>query len=194
MSIGSPERPATPAVSTLLSTVPNAVRAASAPSVGAGATAAVCRRHRGRDRGRGRCRSWLPPFWRVSSACEQPHELAPSQHRDMCVLDPHQRGAGAARNDEFWGNLRPRALARARLASASAWLSAMMSSRARPRSVSAPIAALFVAPMALGAAGRKRVAGHLVATLKGALGLVVQRLADIPDRVDEVQAVRERCR
>ena len=45
--------------------------------------------------------------------------------------------------------------------------------------------------MALGAACRKRVAGHEVAILKGALGLVVQRRADVLDRVDEVQAVGE---
>ena len=50
---------------------------------------------------------------------------------------------------------------------------------------------LIIAPVALGAAGRERVAGHEVAILKGALGLIVQRRADVLDRIDEVQAVRE---
>ena len=42
--------------------------------------------------------------------------------------------------------------------------------------------------MAHGAAGRKRVAGHDVAVMQSLLGLIVQRLADVLDRVDQVQA------
>ena len=63
---------------------------------------------------------------------------------------------------------------------------------AEAEALSAAIAVAFIiAPVALGAAGRERVAGHEVAVLKGALGLIVQRRADVLDRVDEVQAVGE---
>ena len=43
-------------------------------------------------------------------------------------------------------------------------------------------------PVAHGAAGRKRVAGHEVAGVQGLFGLIVQRLANVLDRVDQVQA------
>ena len=33
---------------------------------------------------------------------KRPHELAPSGHRGARVFGPHQRDAGATRNDEFW--------------------------------------------------------------------------------------------
>ena len=42
--------------------------------------------------------------------------------------------------------------------------------------------------MAYGAAGRKRVAGHEVAALQRAFRLIVQRRANVLDRIDEVQA------
>ena len=45
--------------------------------------------------------------------------------------------------------------------------------------------------MPLGAASRERVAGHLVAVLQRALGLIMQRRANILDRLDEVQPVGE---
>ena len=44
----------------------------------------------------------------------------------------------------------------------------------------------LVVPMAFGAAGRERVAGHDVAIVQRLLGLIVQRLADVLDRIDEI--------
>ena len=46
----------------------------------------------------------------------------------------------------------------------------------------------LVMPVAHGAAGRKRVAGHNVAGVQGLLGLIAQRRAEVLDRVEEVQA------
>ena len=47
---------------------------------------------------------------------------------------------------------------------------------------------VLVMPVAHGAAGRERVAGHDVAGVQRLLGLIVQRRADVLDRVDQVQA------
>ena len=70
--------------------------------------------------------------------------------------------------------------------------SATTSSRVRPRLMQRGDCRVLVAPMALGAARRERVAGHDVAILQRAFRLIVQRGANVLDRVDEVQPVSER--
>ena len=50
---------------------------------------------------------------------------------------------------------------------------------------------VLVVPVAYGAPFRERIAGHGVAGMQGLFGLIVQRLANILDRIDEVQAVRQ---
>ena len=49
----------------------------------------------------------------------------------------------------------------------------------------------IITPMALGAAGRKRISRYKVAILKRALRLIVERGANVLDRVDEDQPIDE---
>ena len=85
------------------------------------------------------------------------------------------------------GTLRPRAFARISTCLGERSVSTITSSRVSPRLESVDRSRL-VAPVAHGAAGRERVARHDVAGVQGLLGLIVQRLADVLDRVDQVQA------
>ena len=117
-----------------------------------------------------------------------PHDLAPSGHRGACVFAPHQRDAGADAKRSILGDFEAARFGaefdlfrRAHRLGDDVVAGETETDQRRDRGV-------LVMPMALGAAGRERVAGHEVAALKGALGLVVQRLADVLDRVDEVQA------
>src|SRR4051794_15759459 len=99
-----PERPPTELVSTLLIIVLRALSEATALSEAAGTIAFVSGRS-GSWSGAG---SWFLSVVMAASFLEsldrlskRPHEFAPSGHRSVCVFGPHQRDAGAARNDEF---------------------------------------------------------------------------------------------
>ena len=83
------------------------------------------------------------------------------------------------------GTFRPRAFARSSTCFGERMLSATTSSRSRPSRNSAAIAALSSCQCALGAARRECVAGHDVTVLQRALRLIVQRGANVLDRVDE---------
>ena len=119
---------------------------------------------------------------------KRPHDVAPSGHRSACVFAPHQRDAGGMRNDHFVWDFE------------AAGLRADFDLLGRAQRLHENVVAGepqideghrgggLVAPVAHGAAGRKRVARHNVAGVQGLLGLIVQRLADVLDRVDEVQA------
>ena len=89
------------------------------------------------------------------------------------------------------GTLRPRALARSSTCFGERMRLGEDVVAREPEADSAASAAASSCPGAHGAAGRERVAGHEVAVLQGVLGLIVQRLADVLDRVDQVQAVGE---
>src|SRR5262245_25293143 len=113
--------------------------------------------------------------------------LDPSGQRGVRVLDPRERRARAVRNDQFLWDLQ------------AARLCAQFNLSARAYGFGDDIAAgeteanqssdrrVLVVPAALGAAGRKRVARHVVAVLKCAFGLIMQRRAKVCDRIDEVQ-------
>ena len=121
---------------------------------------------------------------------KRPRDLVPSAApgRARSRSAPARRRSGAKRSIPL-GTLRPRALARSStcLRRAHGLGDDVVAARDRGSSQRADRSVL-IAPMPLSAAGRERVAGHAVALLQRALGLIVQRRADVLDRVDEVQA------
>src|SRR5262245_50758782 len=100
-------------------------------------------------------------------------ELAPSGHRGVRVLDPHERDTRAVRNDEVFGNFEAARfcpefdlLGRAHVGFYKVVVVETGALQGRKRGV-------LVAPMALDAASRECVAGNDVAVLKGAFRLIV---------------------
>src|SRR6516165_4627963 len=126
---------------------------------------------------------------------EGSRELAPSEGwgcQGARVFASHQGDPGAVRSDEFLWNLEA--------ASFCSQLDLLRGAHRLGNNVIATEAealqrgyrrTFIITPMALGATRRKCVAGHLIAVLERALRLIVQRRANVLDRVDEVQAVGE---
>src|SRR5262245_43778924 len=123
---------------------------------------------------------------------KQPHDLAPSGHRGACVLAPHQRDAGALRNDDFgWDFQAPRFGTQFHLPRrAQDFVDDVVARKAEPKQRAD--GRVLVAPAPLSTARRECVAGHGVAILQSGLRLIVQRHFDVFDRIDEVQAGGER--
>ena len=137
----------------------------------------------------------LPPSWKAESASEKDRtiSLRPGTGARAFSLRTSDTPEGCETINSF-GILRPRAFAR---------ISTCLGERSvfdenvvagEPELDEGHRGGSLVMPVAHGAAGRERVAGHDVAVVQGLLGLIVQRLADVLDRVDQVQAGGEQLR
>ena len=131
----------------------------------------------------------MPPSWKAASAAEKDRtsSLRPGTGARAFSLRTSETPEGCETINSV-GTLRPRAFARISTCLGERSVSDENVIAGEPELEQGRRGGGLVAPMAHGAAGRKRVAGHGVAGVQGLLGLIAQRRADVLDRIDEVQA------